>query len=118
MLQIFDRIQARFADNAIHFPGPFTAPMLRKFFVLISLLSLVMSVPAQEERTKSPTYLEAQSTLLQIRQQQRRDMLREALRLQRVETPAPVRQMTAQEKAELREQLRQQRQDLVKKENQ
>jgi hypothetical protein len=91
--------------------------MLRKFFVLFSLLSLCLTVLAQDERTKSAAYLEAQSTLLQLRQQQRRDMLREALRMQRYGTPAPTRQMTAQEKAELRDQLRQQRQDLVKKEN-
>ena len=91
--------------------------MLRKFFIVLSLLTLCLSIKAQDDRTKSAAYLEAQSTLLQLRQQQRRDMLREALRTQRVGTPVPARQMTAQEKAELREQLRQQRQDLVKKEN-
>ena len=92
--------------------------MLRIFFVWFFLLALCMGVSAQEERTKSAAYLEAQSTLMQIRQQQRRDMLREALKLQRVETPVPARQMTMQEKAELRQQLRQQRQDLIRKENQ
>lgn len=92
--------------------------MLRTFFVLISMLALCMSVPAQEERSKSDAYLEAQAALLQARQQQRRDMLREALKLQKDGAPIEVRQMTAQEKAELRQQLRQQRQDLSKKENQ
>ena len=92
--------------------------MLRIFFVWFLLLALGMGVSAQEERTKSPAYLEAQSALMQIRQQQRRDMLREALKLQRAETSVPARQLTAQEKAELRQQLRQQRQDLINKENQ
>ena len=49
-------------------------------------------------------------------------MLREALKAQQVEPPVPVRQMTAQEKAELRQQLRlqlrQQREDLIRKEEQ
>jgi hypothetical protein len=44
-------------------------------------------------------------------------MLREALKSQVEEAPVPVRQMTTQEKAELRQQLRQQRQDLIKQEH-
>jgi hypothetical protein len=76
-----------------------------------------ISTGAQDERTKSAAYLEAQNALIRARQQLRRDMLREALKSQQVDVPPPVRQMTAQEKAELRQQLRQQRQDLVSKDD-
>jgi hypothetical protein len=103
--------------------------MLRIFVVLFSTLALSLGALAQEERSKSAAYLEAQSILLQARQrqrwemfqarqQERREMLRETLKLQRAEGPLQVRQMTAQEKAELRQQLRQQPQDLVRKEDQ
>ena len=92
--------------------------MLRTCFVLFSLLALCLGALAQEERSKTAAYFEAQSLLIQSRQQQRREMLREALKLQHKEGPLQVRQMTAQEKAELRQQLRQQRQDLIKKEDQ
>ncbi len=88
--------------------------MLQSLFVFISLLMLSLSVPAQDERQKGPAYMEAQATLLQARKQLRRDVLREALKAQAEEAPVPARQLTAQEKAELREQLRQQRQDLPK----
>ena len=81
------------------------------------------SAVTQDYRKKSEAYLEAQAAVLQARQQQRRDMLREALKAQQqTEPPVPVRQMTAQEKAELRQQLRlqmrQQRDDLTRKEEQ
>lgn len=96
--------------------------MLRTFVLWFSLLALYTSAMAQDESTKSAGYLEAQNALLQARQQQRRDVLREALKSQQAETPAPVRQMTAREKAELRQQLRQQmlqqRRDLIRKEEQ
>ncbi len=96
--------------------------MLRIFVVSFTLLALSLSAFAQDEITKPTGYLEAQNALLRARQQQRRDMLREALKAQQVEPPVPVRQMTAQEKAELRQQLRlqlrQQREDLIRKEEQ
>ena len=88
--------------------------MSRIFFVWFLLMALSCSASAQDDRRKSAAYLEAQSTLLQIRQQQRRDMLREALKSPVEESPVTMRQMTPQEKAELRQQLRQQPQDLVK----
>jgi hypothetical protein len=91
--------------------------MLRIIVVSFTLLALGMSAWAQDERTKSAAYLEAQNALIRARQQLRRDMLREALKSQQVDVPPPVRQMTAQEKAELRQQLRQQRQDLVSKDD-
>ncbi len=92
--------------------------MLRTCFVMFCSLALCMGALAQVERSKSATYLEAQTELLRERQMQRRELLRETLKLQRTEVPYRVRQMTAQEKAELRQQLRQQPQDLVKKEDQ
>jgi acyl-CoA reductase-like NAD-dependent aldehyde dehydrogenase len=96
--------------------------MLRNIVVSFTLLALSLSVLAQEERVKSAGYLEAQNALIRARQQQRRDMLREALKAQQVAPPVPARQMTAQEKAELRQQLRQQmrqqREDLIRKEEQ
>lgn len=45
---------------------------------------------------------------------QRRMVLREALKLPLEDAPAAARQLSAQEKAELRQQLRQQRLDLPK----
>lgn len=44
----------------------------------------------------------------QLDRQKRRDVLREALRSQPEEAPATVRQMSLQERTELRQQLRQQ----------
>jgi hypothetical protein len=92
--------------------------MLRRFLIWIFLPMLCAGVWAQDDRAKSAAYLDAQATVLQMRQQQRRDMLREALKSQRVEAPLQTRQMTAQEKAELRQQLREQRLDLTRKEEQ
>jgi hypothetical protein len=92
--------------------------MLRNFLIVFPLLALCISASAQEERTKSAAYLEAQTALLKARQQQRREMLREALKQREGDAPIAARQMSAQEKAELRQQLRQQRQDLLKKEDQ
>jgi cbb3-type cytochrome oxidase subunit 3 len=91
--------------------------MSRIFFVWFLLLALCGSAWAQDDRKKSAAHQEAQNIVLQARQQQRRDMLREALKSQVEEAPVPVRQMTTQEKAELRQQLRQQRQDLIKQEH-
>ena len=88
--------------------------MSRFTFVCCSLMAHCCSAWPQGERTKSVAYQEAQNSVLQARQQQRRDMLREALKLQEVEATLPARQMTAQEKAELRQQLRQQRSDPLK----
>jgi hypothetical protein len=96
--------------------------MLRIIVVSFTLLALGMGAVAQDESTKSAGYLEAQNALIRARQQQRRDMLRETLKSQQVEAPTPARQLTAKEKAELRQQLfqqlRQQRQDLINKEQQ
>jgi hypothetical protein len=92
--------------------------MSRLLVVCFSLIALCCGAAAQEARKKSEAYLEAQNAVLQARQQQRREMLREALKAREIETAVPMRQMTTQEKAELRQQLRQQRQDLIKKENQ
>jgi hypothetical protein len=46
--------------------------------------------------------------------QKRRDVLRQATRVQMEETATPVRQLSAQEKAELRQQLQQQRLELLR----
>ena len=88
--------------------------MSRIFFVFLSLMAFCWSAGAQEDRKKSAAYLEAQNTVLHARQQQRRDILREALKAQVEEAPVPVRQLTAQEKLELRQQLRLQQQDPLK----
>jgi hypothetical protein len=88
--------------------------MLRIFFACFLLIAGGQSTFAQDYRKKSEAYLEAQSAVLQARQQQRRDMLREAVKVQVDEASVPARQMTAQEKAELRQQLREQRQENVK----
>ncbi len=88
--------------------------MSRIFFVLFSLMTLCWSAGAQDDRRKSAAYLDAQNAVLQARQQQRRDILREALKLQAEETPVPARQLTVQEKLELRRQLRLQQQEPLK----
>jgi hypothetical protein len=46
--------------------------------------------------------------------QKRRDVLRQATRLQMEEAPTAARQLSAQERAELRQQLQQQRLELLK----
>jgi hypothetical protein len=46
--------------------------------------------------------------------QKRRDVLRQATRLQMEEAPTPARQLSAQERAELRQQLQQERLELLK----
>lgn len=90
--------------------------MFRSLFVLITLLALSLSVRAQDERQRASAYQEAQSALLQARKQQRRDVLRETLKgqVQEQGVPVPARQLSTVEKAELREQLRQQRQEMLK----
>ena len=90
--------------------------MFRSLFVLITLLALSLSVRAQDERQRASAYQEAQSALLQARKQQRRDVLRETLKgqVQEQGVPVPARQLSTVEKTELREQLRQQRQEMLK----
>jgi hypothetical protein len=86
--------------------------MPRILFVFLSLMAFCWSAGAQEERKKSAAYLDAQNIVLQARQQQRRDILREALKVPVEEAPVPLRQLTAQEKIELRQQLRRQQEPL------
>lgn len=88
--------------------------MKRSSLVFLPLLVISVSAPAQDDRQRVSAYQEAQSALLQTRKQQRRDVLRETLKVQAEEVPVPARQLSVLEKAELREQLRQQRQELLK----
>ena len=50
----------------------------------------------------------------QLERQKRRDVLRQATQVQLQESPGPTRQWSAQERAELRQQLQQQRLELLK----
>ena len=49
-----------------------------------------------------------------LAQQRRREVLRQATRAQRDDTPIPTRQLTTRERVELRQQLQQQRRELLK----
>ena len=50
----------------------------------------------------------------QLERQKRRDVLRQATQVQLPDSPGPTRQWSAQERAELRQQLQQQRLELLK----
>lgn len=54
------------------------------------------------------------SALAEQMRQRRRDILREAVRVQSDESPGGMRQLSLQERIELRQQLRQQQQDWLK----
>ena len=107
--------------------------MSRRHLALISLLSLVLGAQAREQSVPrgdsgsrsepvSHSALQAQdgsfrertgrevdaAQLDQLNRQKRRDVLREALRAQPEEATGTVRQMSLQQKTELRQQLRQQ----------
>jgi hypothetical protein len=89
--------------------------MLRCPFALTILLALSLNANAREAHPAAGVTPEANVSLSeQALKQKRRDGLREAFKLPVEGVPAPSRQMSAEEKAELREQLRQQRLDLLK----
>ncbi len=117
--------------------------MLCRYCVLLSVLATVLNVQAggsaqsrsgsrsdahSEQHTQGQTRGDAQrqtapadgraaqesAALLAEQLQKRRDVLRQATQVQLQENPGPTRQWTAQERAELRQQLQQQRLELLK----
>jgi hypothetical protein len=98
--------------------------MFCRHFVLLPVLALVLSAQAREPQadanvpTKSRVAEAPEVTRVaeapMSDQQRRRDVLRQATRVQMEEAPGPTRQLSAQERAELRLQLQQQRLDLLK----
>ena len=86
----------------------------RPLIVLIPLLALAVAALAQDNRPRPRFVTEADiAQMEQAKRQKRRDELREALLLPAA--PAESRQLSPQEKAELRQQLRQQRPDVTPK---
>lgn len=69
---------------------------------------------SQDSTPGMRTDADTASTLAEQMRQRRRDILREAVRVQSDESPGGMRQLSLQERIELRQQLRQQQQDWLK----
>jgi hypothetical protein len=114
MLQISSTALAAAADNVNH-PSPLDdqATMLRSPPLLIALLTLCCGAQALRVRDAAPVPPDADAAWAeQARKQKLRDVVRDAVKLP-VEDARPAgRQLSPQEKAELRQQLRQQRVDV------
>ena len=93
-----------------------------RHLVLLATLAFVQGALAREPKpgadgghpTPAVTRVADASPDNQLILQNRRDVLRQATRAQMEETPTPVRQLNAQERAELRQQLQQQRLELLR----
>lgn len=85
--------------------------MVRRLIALIPLLLLCWNAQALDARQVGSAGQGSDTAAEQAQKQRRRDNLREATKLPMEDAPSTVRQMSPQEKWELREQLRQQRQD-------
>ncbi len=82
----------------------------RPIAILLPVLALAVAALAQDARPKPRFFTEAESAQLeQAKRQKRREDLREALLLPVADAPAENRQLSPQARAELRQQLRQQR---------
>ena len=82
--------------------------MSRTLPALLVLLLCTSSVHALDARQGAASSADATAITDEMaRKQKRRDVLREALKVPVEDTPATARQMSAQEKAALRQQLRQ-----------
>lgn len=86
------------SESASHAPSPHQSPSQSQS------QSQTQELSAHGRYAQDADALQAE----QLNRQRRRDILREALRLQQEESPATSRQMSLQEKTELRQQLRQQ----------
>jgi hypothetical protein len=81
----------------------------------MSLMVLMLSARAEDRRPKPRFSAEPDVQQLELAQRQkRRDVLREALLVPVADTPVPARQLSPQEKAELRQQLQQQQREWLK----
>ncbi len=86
-----------------------------RHFVLFPLVALVLGVQAREPQANAAVTRVAETSVEDLLvQQRRREVLRQATRVQMEEAAAPTRQLSAQERAELRQQLQQQRNELLK----
>lgn len=84
------------SESASHAPSPHQSPSQSQ--------TQTQELSAHGRYAQDADALQAE----QLNRQRRRDILREALRLQQEESPATSRQMSLQERTELRQQLRQQ----------
>jgi hypothetical protein len=83
--------------------------------VLLTLLVLTLGARAQDRRDKPTAVAEPDAQQLeQVKRQKRRDVLREALQVPVADAPVASRQLSPQEKAELRQQLQQQQREWLK----
>lgn len=85
--------------------------MSLRFFVLLLFLAVGWCAQVQAGSVKTPVPDEDIVLLDQAQAQKRRDTLRETLKVPVQENNASDRQLSAQQKAELRQQVRQQRSD-------
>ena len=88
---------------------------LRRSLVLLSLLVLTLGAYAEDRQPKPGVAGEPDAQQLeQLKKQKRRDVLREAWLSPVADTPVTARQLSPQEKAELRQQLQQQPREWLK----
>lgn len=98
--------------------------MSRCSLVLLAVLAIAPGARAREPKPGADGLRQPDMTAVarvadvlpadQTDLQRRRDILRQATRVQMQEAPTPARQLSAQERAELRQQLQQQRLELLK----
>jgi hypothetical protein len=90
--------------------------MFLRSLALLSLLLLTLGAQAEERRPKPGVVAEPDAQQLeQARRQKRRDVVREALLVPVADAPVALRQLSPQEKAELRQQLQQQPREWLNK---
>jgi hypothetical protein len=96
---------------------PPIAPMLCRHLVVMSALACALGVHARGLQSEPTVSRLADTDTTQedlLVQQKRREVLRQATRERLDDASAPTRQLTTQERAELRQQLQQQRRELLK----
>jgi len=89
--------------------------MLCRSLVVMFALACALGAQARglQAELNGPSVAETPQEDL-LAQQRRREVLRQATRAQRDDVPIPTRQLTTQERIELRQQLQQQRRELLK----
>jgi hypothetical protein len=110
MLQITDPALQAMRTMGLTFQTQASIPMSRSPFVLLLALVLCCDAYALNARPNGSASPDTDASAADMAaKQKRRDVLREALKLPVEFVPGNTRQLSAQEKAELRQQLRQQR---------
>jgi hypothetical protein len=89
--------------------------MARRLIALVSMLLLSFNVQALDAQRFGGATQDIDASLSeQAQKQKRRDNLREATKLPMEDAPRSMRQLSPRERFELRQQLRQQRLELLK----